>query len=162
MAPALQQALPIPQSLPDLDVRFHAMLLPREARDASMRVGRQLLNAAYDLYAGDELRAAVEALSYAHHPIVFGIVGRALGLAPRTTAAVYAFQAVRGQISAAQRLTRLGQVEAQRILHRMKPAIDAAADRAMGQSLDDAAPFLPLLDVAAMAHERMAVRLFVS
>jgi urease accessory protein len=162
MAPPSPHQTSNPLSLPDLDERFHAMLLPREARDASMRVGRQLLNAACDLYPGDELGAAVGTLPYAHHPIVFGIVGWTLGLTPLTAATVYAFQAVRGQISAAQRLTRLGQVEAQRILHRMKPAIVDAAERSLGLSFEDAAPFMPLLDAAAMAHERMPVRLFVS
>jgi urease accessory protein len=145
-----------------LDARFHAMLLPYEARDASMRVGRQLLHAAADLYPDMELQEATTTLPYAHHPVVFGLIGRVLGLDTQTAASVYAFQAVRGQISAAQRLTRLGQVEAQRLLHRLKPAIQDAADTAMGRTLDQAAPFMPLLDVAAMAHERAPVRLFVS
>jgi urease accessory protein len=145
-----------------LDARIHAMLLPYEARDASMRVGRQLLHAAADLYPDTELQEATATLPYAHHPVVFGLIGRVLGLDAPTAASVYAFQAVRGQISAAQRLTRLGQVEAQRLLHRLKPAIQNAADTAMERSLDEAAPFMPLLDVAAMAHERAPVRLFVS
>jgi urease accessory protein len=145
-----------------LDERLHAMLLAREARDASMRVGRQLLNAAEDLYGGPALVEAKGGLPYAHQPIVFGIVAQTIGLDARGAATVYAFQAVRGQISAAQRLTRLGQVEAQRLLHRLKPAIEEAADSALNQPLASAAPFMPLLDVASMAHERMAVRLFVS
>jgi len=148
--------------LVELDARLHAMLLPYEARDASMRVGRQLLTAAADLHTEANLQEAMTRLPYAHHPIVFGLIARAFGLDAHTAASVYAFQAVRGQISAAQRLTRLGQVEAQRLLHRLKPAIEAAAQNATRRSLDDAAPFMPLLDVAAMAHERSPVRLFVS
>ncbi len=138
------------------------MLLAYEARDASMRVGRQLLTAATDLYAEAELVEASATLPYAHHPIVFGVLARVLELEPDTAASVYAFHAVRGQISAAQRLTRLGQVEAQRLLHRLKPAIEDAARSRMRRTLDDAAPFMPLLDIASMAHERAPVRLFVS
>lgn len=144
-----------------LDARYHAMLLPRESREASARVGQQFLRAARDLFPGDVLDAA-SALRHAHAPIAFGMVGQALGLAPYAAATVYAFQTIRAQISAAQRLTRLGQVEAQRLLHRMKPAIVRAADAALRTPLERAAPFAPLLDVASMAHERLPVRLFVS
>ena len=150
------------ESLTMLDTRLNAMLLPYEARDASLRVGRQLLTAAADLYSDPALQGACESLPHAHHAVVSGILSRMLQLDEATAAGVFAFQAVRGQISAAQRLTRLGQVEAQRLLHRLKPAIEAAAQTAAISSLEDAAPFMPLLDVASMAHERSPVRLFVS
>jgi urease accessory protein len=145
-----------------LDRRFHAMLLARESREASTQVGRQLLRNACDLFRLAQLDAAVCRLPHQHHAVVFGIVGNALGLPFSTAATAYAFQAVRGQISAAQRLTRLGQTEAQRLLHRLKPEIEAAARTAESIPLEEAAVFAPLLDVAAMAHERSAVRLFVS
>ena len=146
----------------DLDERFHAMLLPRESREASMQVGRQLLRNACDLFDRAALHQAADELPYAHHPVVYGIVGSALGLPRETAAETYAFQAVRGQISAAQRLTRLGQVEAQRLLHRVKPRIEEAVGTALDYPIEEAAPFMPILDIAAMAHERSEVRLFVS
>jgi urease accessory protein len=146
----------------DLDERFHAMVLPREAREASMQVGRQLLRNACDLFDDPPLRREARALPYAHHAVAFGVLGHALDLSERTTASIYAFQSIRGQISAAQRLTRLGQVEAQRLLHRLKPDIDDAVTTALNYPLEEAAPFIPILDIAAMAHERSPVRLFVS
>jgi urease accessory protein len=146
----------------DLDERFHAMVLPRESREASMQVGRQLLRNARDLFDDPQLHASADDMPYGHHPVAYGIVGKTVGLTPRTAAETYAFQAVRGQISAAQRLTRLGQVEAQRLLHRIKPAIDDAVDDALWYPIEEAAPFAPILDIAAMAHERSEVRLFVS
>ncbi len=146
----------------NLDGRFHAMLLPLESREASMQMGRQFLRNACDLFGLPALEAAAERLPCCHYPVVYGVVAQALGMAPRTAALTYAFQSVRGQISAAQRLTRLGQTEAQRILHRMKPLIGEAVATALWYPLEDAAPFVPLLDIASMAHERAEVRLFVS
>jgi len=146
----------------ELDERFHSMVMPRESREASSQVGRQLLRNACELFESPALRAAFDELPHAHHPIAFGIVGNALGLPVRMAAEAYAFQSVRGQVSAAQRLTRLGQNEAQRILHRTKPAIENAVEEALALRIEDALPFAPVLDVACMAHERAPVRLFVS
>jgi urease accessory protein len=150
------------QDAVELDRRLHSMLLARESREASTQVGRQLLRNACDLFRLPELDSVASRLPHQHHAVVFGVVGNALGLPVSTAATAYAFQAVRGQISAAQRLTRLGQTEAQRLLHQLKPEIEAAARTAESIPLEEAAAFVPLLDVAAMAHERSAVRLFVS
>jgi urease accessory protein len=146
----------------DLDERFHAMLLPRESRDASVQVGRQLLRNVCALFENPDLFATAGDLPYGHYPVAYGMVGKAIGLPPETSAESYAFQTVRGQISAAQRLTRLGQTEAQKLLHHLKPAIERAVEVALDYPLEEAGPFAPMLDIAAMAHERSEVRLFVS
>jgi urease accessory protein len=146
----------------ELDARFHAMLLPRESREASLQVGRQFLRNARDLFPALAECDQADRLPYGHYPIAFGIVAHALGIAAPSAALVYAFQSVRGQISAAQRLTRLGQTEAQRLLHGLKPALRDAVQQALAYPIEEAIPFMPLLDIASMAHERAAVRLFVS
>ena len=145
-----------------LDERFHSMVLAREAREASAQVGRQLLRNAADLFESKMLSAAATGLPYAHAPVVFGAISHSLRVPPRTATRAYAFQTVRSQISAAQRLSRLGQAEAQRILHHAKPGIEAAVSVALACPIEDAAVFMPLLDIASMAHERAEVRLFVS
>jgi urease accessory protein len=145
-----------------LDERLHALTLPREAREASRQVGRRLLANAVDLFGAAPLLAFADEAPHAHHPVVFGLVGAVLGVPTRTAAEIYAFQTLRGLVSAAQRLTRLGQTEAQRLLHRLKPAVVAAAEEAATLTVETTSAFAPIWDVAAMAHERAAVRLFVS
>jgi urease accessory protein len=125
-------------------------------------VGRALLRTACDLFARPEIEDASRRMAYGHHPVVFGLVAHALGIPADTAAATYAFQSMRGQVSAAQRLTRLGQSEAQRLLHQIKPEIEQAVSIALEYPLEQAVPFVPLLEVASMAHERSEVRLFVS
>jgi urease accessory protein len=149
-------------ALASLDRRLQAMLLPRETRAASSQVGRRLLSTAADLFDDRRLRELHRVAPHCHQAVAFGVVARVLGVPARTAAEVYAFQAVRGQVSAAQRLLRLGQFEAQRLLHRLKPAVAGAAAEAERLPLEQAGAFAPLLDVAAMGHERAPVRLFVS
>lgn len=149
-------------ALAALDARLHATLLPRETREASAQVGRRLLANAVDLFADARLAAFAAATPHAHQAVAFGATAAALALPARPAAEVYAWMAARGQVSAAQRLMRLGQGEAQRLLHRLKPAVRAAVAVAATLDVTDAAPCAPLLDVAAMAHERAPVRLFVS
>lgn len=145
-----------------LDARYHARLLAREAREASAQVGRQLLTNAVALFDDTELRSFAAQAPHAHQPIAFAVVAHALELPTRLAALTYAFQAVRGQVSAAQRLMRLGQTDAQRLIHSLKPAMEDAVATALETPLELAGGFAPILDIAAMAHERQAVRLFVS
>ncbi|HEY3118140.1 MAG TPA: urease accessory UreF family protein [Chloroflexota bacterium] len=145
-----------------LDARYHARLMAREAREASSQVGRQFLENGVDLFDDAELGAFAARTPHAHYPISFAVVARALEIPIQGAALTYAFQTVRGQVSAAQRLTRLGQTEAQRLIHSLKPAIEDAVAIARETPLELAGGFAPILDIAAMAHERQPVRLFVS
>jgi urease accessory protein len=145
-----------------LDPRMQAMILPREAREASSLIGRSLLRQAAGLFDAPSISAFREHAPFAHHPVAFGVVSHGLGVEPQTAASAYAFQALRGQVSVAQRVARLGQSEAQRLLHSLKPEVLDAVSVAESLTIEEVAPFMPILDIAAMAHERSAVRLFVS
>lgn len=145
-----------------LDEEYHARLMAREAREASALVGRRLLVNACGLFHDANLEAFAASASHAHQPVAFGLVARALDLSPEFAGLAYAFQALRGQVSAAQRLIRLGQTAAQQLLHGLKPAMEEAVAVASATPLASAGGFCPVLEVAAMAHERQAVRLFVS
>jgi urease accessory protein UreF len=64
--------------LVDLDEQLHAMVLPREARDASHLIGTSLLRGAREL--ASDARLDDFALNGRHHhlPIVFGALAYAL------------------------------------------------------------------------------------
>jgi urease accessory protein len=145
-----------------LDARYHTMVLPREVREASSQVGTQLLRAACDLFAGARLHEFLVDGAHHHHPIVFGAVAAALEVPPMDAAGAYALQSTRALISVAQRIQRLGQRDAQRVLHGLKPDIRAAVDTASGLRLEEAGAFTPIWDLASMAHERAPARLFAS
>ena len=140
-----------------LDNQYHAMLLPREAREASSLIGASLLRGALDV-------VAIPPLDFPHHhyPIVFGALMAALKVEPDLAASAYALQYVRSLVSAAQRLGRLGQRDTQRVLHRLKPALREAVATARNLTLDTTGAFCPAWDIASMRHEHAQVRMFAS
>ena len=137
-----------------LDPLMDVLLPASELRVASRSIGRSLLRAA----------AHVRPVSVVgeHHPVVFGAVLREWGLGLADGLQVYAFQAVRGQLSAAQRLGKIGQSAVQLGLDRVKPDIARAVSTSLGLGLDDLGAFTPLIDAAAMRHARQSARLFLS
>lgn len=146
----------------ELDDLFDAMVLPREVRQASRQVGRQCLRNACDLFDEPRLTGFAAGAIFCHLPVVFGSVCATRGVPNLVAAETFALGQVRGLIGAAQRLMRLGQRDAQRILHALKPRVAEAVELARAIPLADAGGFAPLWDIAAMSHERAPVRLFVS
>jgi urease accessory protein len=134
---------------------FMDVLLPvREVREASRSIGRSFLRAA-DRMRPCEVRAE-------HHAVVFGGVLREWDLVLRDGLSVYAFQAMRQQLSAAQRLGRIGQSAVQNLLHTLKPAVVEAVQASEGVAREEIGGYSPRLDLAGMAHARQSARLFRS
>ncbi|HYW89947.1 MAG TPA: urease accessory UreF family protein [Chloroflexota bacterium] len=146
----------------ELDEQFHAMVFPREAREASSLIGAGMVNSACAVLDDPRLAAFQAQAPHHHQPIAFGAVAAACEAPPHVAASTYAFQCLRSLTSASQRLGRLGQRDAQLVLHRLKPAVGAAVGVARNLSLAEAGAFNPLWDVASMRHERAPVRMFAS
>jgi urease accessory protein len=143
--------------LVELDELMDVLLPVREFRLGSRSVGRSFLRAALRVRAGALAEARVE-----HHAVVFGAVLRAWELDLEDGLLMYAFQAIRQQLSAAQRLGRIGQSGVQDVLHRLKPAVRAAAETSRSIRREELGGFSPWLDLAGMAHEQQFARLFRS
>src|SRR5262249_3531525 len=144
----------------ELDNLFHAMLLPREAREASRSIGRSLLKSACDLLADARLEHFLRAARHHHQPVAFGALAAALDFPPDLAA--HAYNPLRMHVSAAQRLGWIGQRQAQLVLHRLKAGVQAAIDQASSLDLDHAGAFTPAWDIASMQHERAQTRMFAS
>ena len=145
-----------------LDDSLHAMLLAREPREASALIGTHLLRAACDLFDNARIKTFLAEGRHHHLPVAFGALCAALNLPADLAAEAYAFGALRGQVAAAQRMGWLGQRDAQRVLHALKPAVSAAVAQASQISLEEAGAFAPAWDIACMAHERAPARMFAS
>lgn len=144
-----------------LDELADVLMPVLEPRQASRSIGHSLLRAAVKLRPGG-LPAEALASRVEHQPVAFGAILRHWSLPLEDGLNVYAWQAVRGQLSAAQRLGRIGQSTVQDLLDRMKPAVAAAAERSRGIALDDAGAFAPWLDLAGMRHAAQFDRVFLS
>jgi urease accessory protein len=135
----------------ELNALLSARKPARESREASLMMGRRLLQLAarlVDLEPGE-----------AHYACAFGRVAARVGV--EEDAAVLAFlqQTVAGWISACQRLMPLGQTRAAQISWVLKPVMARVAGRASGLQQ----PGLPVLpELCSMRHPHLRTRLFIS
>jgi urease accessory protein len=144
------------------DRELDAMMVCRETRRASRQMGRQV----YRIAAGhgpllQEFQIAAEAgRTPGHLPVSLGLVLGACGWEREAAIAAYLYQSTVGLISAALKLLRIGQGEAQRLLESLLPLIErlsreAAEPRPMRC-------WAPLEEIYAMQHARLDMRLFRS
>jgi urease accessory protein len=148
------------------DCRLTATKLPREARSASVRTGRQLLQVAVCL--SDDPLLALHAARVrdgelpGNHAVALGLVQAAFGVSEEHALAgeLYAFSS--GCIGAAIRLTLVDHREAQCALHSLKPTIADVVRENVHKDVNQIASSLPLMDVMAAYHERAQARLFVT
>lgn len=148
------------------DARLSAVKLPREARETSLRIGRQLLLLAGQVFGGKALDAYGALVrggdAPGNHAVALGLVMATLGI-PRGRAVageLYAFAA--SSVGACVRLAAIDHRVAQVVLHRLTPVIAEAASAARDKDVRDIAGCTPLIDIMAMRHEQAEVRLFMS
>lgn len=96
------------------------------------------------------------------YPIAVGLVAAGHGIERRQTLSSYAAAALSNLVSAAIRLSVVGQTDGQRIMAGLMSAIGMAADFAMGASVDDLGGAAFRSDIASLAHETQYTRLFRS
>jgi urease accessory protein len=138
------------RALTQLNLDYGARKLPRESREASLKLGRrfiELVNAFLDAPVFD---------SDLYYCIAFGAAGAVLGIDKKATALAFLHQSVAGLISACQRLMPLGQRAAGKILWRLKPAIGRVAGN------EEVWCFSPYPELASMRHSSLDARLFIS
>jgi urease accessory protein len=150
----------------ELGTLFTAQKVAREAREASLGLGKRLLSNATNLTNARLLQAYRALVSLdrceAHHCLVFGIVTQALDIAEEPATLGFGYTVLAGAVSAAIRLGLLGQNEAQLILkNEWGPLVEAVA-RARSLDVAQISSFAPMLEIAMMRHERAYSRLFSS
>jgi urease accessory protein len=144
------------------DDRLHAVTLPAEFRESSTRSGRRLCALRRETGGSgllDDYAARDPPQQYA---VVVGVVAALSDIEERRACLVYCYSFLSDMLGVAQRLLSLGHTEAQSILEASKPAASEAVAESADRSLDELAPFAPLVDLQAAAHERAERRLFVS
>jgi len=147
--------------LVELDGLMDVLTPVREFRLASRSVGRGFLRAAVKVRPGGLPERTADA-GVEHQPVVFGVVVRHWDVPLMEGLAAYAMQAVRQQLTAAQRLGRISQSVVQELLEALKPAIRRAVGRSLRVLPEEAGSFSPWFDLAGMRHERQFARLFLS
>jgi urease accessory protein len=93
------------------------------------------------------------------HPVAFAAACACSGIARRDAVAAFAYTRLAATISAAMRLTAIGQTDAHRLFSRALERVPAVVD---GIAQREAPPesFAPLMDIACMSQQYLHSRLF--
>ncbi|HKA89714.1 MAG TPA: urease accessory UreF family protein [Haliangiales bacterium] len=147
-----------PAALARIDARAEAALLNHVLRRASRAQGRAFLHACAAAFPET---AALEPV-LAHLAPAQGAVAAALGASVADAETLVLHTTLRGVLSAAVRLGRIGPLEAQGVQRGLAGILEAARAAGRRVGLDELAQSAPLQDVAAALHDRLYSRLFQS
>lgn len=149
-----------------VDRELHAAALPREIREAGVKMGARMLNIAGSVFPCDELAAYATAVSEgecAGHPaLAFAIAGKNLGVPLEELLTSYLFSTVTALTQNAIRGIPLGQGAGQRVLAAAHQEVrdGVALIKTLGR--EDFGVTAPGLEIAQMQHERQRARMFMS
>ena len=148
------------------DQRLTAVKLAREPRQASIRLGRQILAIARDTF-DDELAGAY--LARVRSEDIPGNQAVAMGLL-KSALDVPVWEAVAGELytfattcaGAALRMSLIDHRQAQRVIRELAPVIVDATEEALDRTVEEIGGSAPLAEIMAMRHETAEIRLFVT
>lgn len=150
----------------EVDRRLTAVKLAREPRQASIRLGRQILALSRDVFDDAAAAAYLARLRAEGLPgnqaVAMGFLRAAAGIPVWDAVAGELYAVVASCAGAALRMTRIDHRQAQRVIRGLAPVVVAAADDAVGRSLHDISGSVPFAEVMAMRHETADLRLFVT
>jgi urease accessory protein len=150
----------------ELDSLLTAQLLPRQLREASIKMGTRLLEIGTEVFPSAELEAyrnlVATGRAAGHQPLAFAVVARSMGVPLTEALAAYLFAAVTSLTQNAVRAIPLGQNAGQRLLRAASDDVAAAVQRIGHLTPDDFGALSPGLEISQMRHERQRARMFMS
>jgi urease accessory protein len=150
----------------ELDALLTAQLLPRQLREASIKMGTRLLEIGAEIFPSPGLAEYQELVTSGraagHQPLAFAVIARSLAVPPGEALTAYLFATVTSLTQNAVRAIPLGQNAGQRLLRKAADDVAAAAERAGHLTPDDFGAVSPGLEISQMRHERQRARMFMS
>lgn len=144
------------------DRHLHASTLPKEFRTSATRSGERLCELWREIRDVPILDRYSERSTPAQYPVVLGAVTASEAIGQRRACMLHAHSFLSDMLGAAQRLLRLGATEAQQIRSDVQPAVSEAVADSADRTLEEMAPFAPLIELQSTHHERAQRRLFMS
>lgn len=155
-----------PAELYGVDRRLAAAALPRQIREAGVKMGARMLQIAQSVFPCadlDDYALAVANGRCAGHPaLAFAVAGRNLGVPLPQLLSTYIFSTVTSLTQNAIRGIPIGQNAGQRVLRAAHAEVAAAVDLIQTLELEDFGVTAPGLEIAQMKHERQRARMFMS
>jgi urease accessory protein len=150
----------------ELDALLTASLLPRQVREASVKMGLRLLEIGSEVFPSAEMERYRELVTTGraagHQALGFAVVARSLRVPLPEALAAYLFAAVTSLTQNAVRAIPLGQNAGQRLLRKAADGVTAAVGQISHLTQDDFGAVSPGLEISQMRHERQRARMFMS
>ncbi|SFT85770.1 urease accessory protein UreF [Arthrobacter sp. ov118] len=150
----------------ELDPLLTAQLLPRQVREASVKMGNRVLEIGAEIFPSPGLAEYRELVATGrgagHQPLAFAVIARSLGVPLSEALTAYLFATVTSLTQNAVRAIPLGQNAGQRLLRKAADDVAAAAERVGHLTPGDFGAVSPGLEIAQMRHERQRARMFMS
>lgn len=150
----------------EADERLHASKLTREPRQASLRIGRQLLSVCGEVFPSPQLTRLDELVRARRSPgtqaVVTGVVYAGMGVPQEEAVAADLFAFTTSFAGAALRLRLADHRSAQALVRGAAAPIAQATRAALRGGLEDVGGCAPLADVMSANHELAGARLFAS
>lgn len=135
-------------------------------RETQRQSGRALLMVASSTWQDERLEILNQNIStgkiHCLHPVIFGAIAPVAGLSERDAVLAFLHGLVTSILGAAIRLGVLGHIQAQQILLKLAPDIEAVWSTAASMSLEQMWSCTPFIDIAQMQHANLAQRLFAN
>ena len=144
----------------------HAMKLAKEAREASVKIGRRLTSTIAAVYPHQQIRNLASMIKTGdirgHHAVMFGALSACLDISQKQCVQVFLYTWLSAVVSAAIRLRIIGPIEGQREIANHMPLLVEVTNAILSYRANDLAPSCPGLDIRLMRHERSYSRLFIT
>lgn len=150
----------------DLDQTCTALKLPREIREASLKLGLRLIKILQPLVRSSCGAAYLEAIRQkeisGNYCIAFGIYAADMGIAKKETLTGFFYNAAVGMVTNSVKLVPLGQQVGQEILFSLHPVIEELATATMHPQMELLGRCCTGFDIRSMQHESLYSRLYMS
>jgi urease accessory protein len=154
------------ERLIELDNECTAVKLPREMREASIKLGTRLFKIFLPLCQSrilDKYKLAiVDIQAVGHYPITFGVCAHALGISKQEALAGFYYNAAVGMVTNSVKLIPLGQGDGQQLLFSLQPLIAELVEKTLTPNPDLIGVCCTGFDIRSMQHEQLYSRLYMS
>lgn len=149
-----------------LDEECTAYKLPSQIKAASQKLGIRLIKIFKSFYPSimiDEYESAINRKeAHGHYCILFGIYALLMEIPLEDAITGFYYNAAVGMVTNAVKLIPLGQLDGQEILYRAQSLIKELVPKTVNPDLSMLGRCNAGFDIAAMQHERLYSRLYMS
>lgn len=156
------------ECLLELSELLSAVKYSKGSYNSSVMVGKATFNSVRDSFSdlGERMKSFMtfdsEGIFEYHHAIVWGIVTTLYGVNRTEAVSAYLFSTFSGVLEVVARLMPLGQKDTQEILTTSYPDLLEALNTSLQLQQDQLSSQSAIQDIAAMAHERLSMKMCIT